>query len=188
MIQPAATVAAIVPPVSSETLPSSAPTDSGKKKSSKDGPSVELNQADRKVPPFRWSTLLPSHKQRGFVDNDPLVSRAPEDDIAVVSAYFELMVSAYASKDEKAMEEVRKRASRLKSPSNWVLLLNCFAVRNQKVPSIVSTFETRFLGDGVMASLNAHEVSSLAFAVDFIGGASPAFTEAISKQLEATKR
>lgn len=135
------------------------------------------------LPPFKWAAQLPAYKQLGFIANDPSPQRPPEDDIAVVTAYYELMASAWASKDPKAQEEVLRRSSRLKRPSNWVALLRMFASRKQVAPALLASLEPRFLADEAapLGTLDADNLDALAWAASFHGGAADApFSTAIA--------
>jgi hypothetical protein len=92
--------------------------------------------ADRPVPPIpEWSSQ--NNKRRGFIKDDPLPDRPPEDDIAASQAYFEILI-AYSAKQpdgpEKSLKNVCDRVKRLMDPANMTMVLNTYAVREVKCP------------------------------------------------------
>lgn len=72
-------------------------------------------------------------KRRGFIDNDPLPDRPPEDDIAHAMLYFEAMASFV--KGTTDLKPALDRVQRLLDPAAWTLLLNTFAIRQVPMPA-----------------------------------------------------
>jgi hypothetical protein len=103
-------------------------------------------------------------KRRGFIDNDPLPDRPPEDDVASCLAYFELLVS-YAHHMPKDLKAVTDRVERLLDPANWAMIMNTFAVRGVVAPpEVVGIIERKIAADpAALSLLGGHYLCALAY-------------------------
>lgn len=129
-------------------------------------------------------------KRRGFVSDDPLPTRPPEDDVAAAAVYFEILV-AYTAKlpdgPEKSLKNVTDRVKRLMDPANLTMLLNTFAVRGVKCPpEVASIVEGKFMAEPALLDvLENNYLCSLAFGFGCSQVGSKAFFETIAKRAAA---
>lgn len=120
-------------------------------------------------------------KRRGFIEDDPLPDRPPEDDVACVPAYYEMLI-AYAARMPQDGKAVTDRVRRLLDPASWALVMNTFAVRGVKPPAeVVAIIDAKIAAEPeVLKMLLPAYLTSLAYGVGASGQASPATVKAIA--------
>ena len=62
------------------------------------------------------------HANRGFVANDPLPGRPPEDDIATAPLYYEALANLHHYEKETGPQAILDRLTRLRDPRTWCVV------------------------------------------------------------------